>query len=97
MKTIYETAEDIVTHKNVFTQYSLMANVTVSVNDDLKEKMSQHPEINWSEIARQAFKNKLDDLELMEQITSKSQLTEEDIEELSEKINRDAADRLIRE
>jgi len=74
-----------------------MANVTVSVDDDLKEKMSQHPEINWSEVARQAFKNKLDDLELMEQIASKSQLTEEDVEELSEKIDREAADQLIRE
>lgn len=74
-----------------------MPNVTVSVDDDLKEKMSQHPEINWSEVARQAFQKKLKDLELMEQIASESQLTEEDVEELSEKIDSDAADRLIRE
>lgn len=74
-----------------------MPNVTVSVDDDLKEKMNQHPEINWSEVARQAFQEKLEDLELMEQIASESQLTEEDVEELSEKIDRDAAERLIRE
>lgn len=74
-----------------------MPNVTVSVDNDLKEKMNQHQEINWSEVARQAFQEKLEDLELMEQIASESQLTEEDVEELSEKIDKDAADRLISE
>jgi metal-responsive CopG/Arc/MetJ family transcriptional regulator len=74
-----------------------MANITVSVDDNLKQQMDRHPEINWSEVARQAFQEKLEDLELMEKIASKSQLTEEDVEELSEKIDEDVADRLVRE
>jgi len=74
-----------------------MANITVSVDDDLKQAMDRHPEINWSEVARQAFQEKLEELELMEKIASKSQLTEEDVEELSEKINEDVAERLVRE
>jgi hypothetical protein len=74
-----------------------MANITVSVDDDLKQAMDRHPEINWREVARQAFQEKLEDLELMEKIASKSQLTEEDVEELSEKIDEDVADRLVRE
>jgi pterin-4a-carbinolamine dehydratase len=65
-----------------------MANVTVSVGSDLKEKMDHHPEINWSEVARQAIEQKIEDLEVMDEISSMSELTEEDIAEISEKINR---------
>jgi predicted CopG family antitoxin len=66
----------------------------VSVGDDLKSKMDRHPEINWSEVARQAINQKIEDLELMDEIASKSQLTEEEVEELSKKINQDAAERI---
>lgn len=85
------------TFLTVYAQFARMANITVSVDDDLKREMDRHPEINWSEVARQAFQEKLEDLELMEKIASKSQLTEEDVEELSEKINEDVAERLVRE
>ena len=74
-----------------------MPNITVSVDDDLKQKMEKHPEINWSEVARQAFQEKLEDLELMERIASESGLTEEDVEELSRKIDENVADQLIHE
>ena len=33
-----------------------MANVTVSVPEDLKKRMEQMRAMNWSEVARQAFK-----------------------------------------
>jgi len=59
--------------------------------------MDKHPEINWSEIARQAFQEKLEDLELMKKISSNSELTEEDVEELSQKIDQNVADQLIHE
>jgi len=72
-----------------------MANITVSVNDDLKDMMDKHPEINWSEVARQSFKEKLEDLELMDKLTSKSELTEEDVEEISKKIDGKVAERLV--
>jgi len=74
-----------------------MSNITVSVDDSLKQKMDKHPEINWSEIARQAFQEKLEDLELMKKISSNSELTEEDVEELSQKIDQNVADQLIHE
>ncbi len=32
-----------------------MANVTVTVPEDLKKKMGKVPDVNWSEVARQAF------------------------------------------
>jgi predicted CopG family antitoxin len=71
-----------------------MANVTVSVDENLKDKMDLHPEINWSEVARQAIKKKINDLEVMDEIASKSELSEADIEELSRKINSDANEKL---
>ena len=32
-----------------------MANVTVAVPEELKKKMKHVPDVNWSEVARQAF------------------------------------------
>jgi hypothetical protein len=33
-----------------------MPNVTIRVPDDLKEEMDDHPEINWSEVARRSMR-----------------------------------------
>lgn len=77
-----------------------MANVTVSVDNDLKARMDDHPEINWSQVARDAFEEKLVDLEtieklkdfeLMDEIASKSELTDDDVEEIAERIDREMA------
>ena len=69
-----------------------MPNVTVSVDDALKDQMDDHPEINWSEVARQAIREKIHDLEVMEQLVEGSELTEEDIDELAAKIDRAATE-----
>lgn len=71
-----------------------MPTVTVNVDEELKEQMEGHPAINWSEVARNAFEEKLTDLEMMEQLTSDSELTEEDVEELAELIDTNVAQRL---
>lgn len=36
-----------------------MANVTISVPEELKKKMGQAKTVNWSEVAREAFEDKL--------------------------------------
>ena len=59
-----------------------MPNVTIRVPDDLKEEMDDHPEINWSEVARRSMREYLRKLRVAEEIVSESQLTEEDAEEL---------------
>jgi hypothetical protein len=71
-----------------------MPTVTVNVNDDLKDQMESHPEINWSEIAQSAFEEKVEDLEMMERPSSESELTEEDIDELAELNDSTVAKRL---
>ena len=75
------------------TELCVMPNVTVSVDDSLKEQMDDHPEINWSEVARQAIREKIHDLEIMEQLVEGSDLTEEEVDELAAQIDRAATER----
>lgn len=63
-----------------------MSNMTLAIPEDLHERMMQHPEFKWSEIARQAFEKKITEAELVGKILSKSELTEEDAEEIGHKI-----------
>ena len=65
-----------------------MVNVTLSIPEDLKKTMDKHPEMNWSEVARQAFKERLSQLELLDALASKSKLTEKDALELGRKIKK---------
>lgn len=48
------------------------------------------PEINWSEVTRQAIREKIERLELMDELVADSELTDEDVEELARKINQSA-------
>ena len=67
-----------------------MPTITVNVDDDLKERMEKHPEINWSEVTRQAIRSKIEKLELMDELTADSELTDEDVDEIAAKINESA-------
>jgi len=53
--------------------------------------MDKHKIINWSAVAREAIESKINDLELLEEITSKSKLTKKDVKEISNKIKTNAA------
>lgn len=48
--------------------------------------MERHPEINWSEVTRLAFQEKIETLEVMDKLTSESELTESDVQEIAAKI-----------
>jgi ribosomal protein L15 len=74
-----------------------MPTITVNVDDDLKERMEKHPEINWSEVTRQAIRNKIEKLELMDELTVDSELTDEDVDEIAAKINESARKRIEEE
>jgi len=60
--------------------------MTLSIPEELHKKMKQMSDIRWSEIARRAIEQRINDLETMNKITSKSRFTKKDIEELSKKI-----------
>ena len=74
-----------------------MANITLSVPDDLHKKMKHFNEIRWSEIARKAIEERVRTLEQIEQIASKSKLSESDILEFSKKLKSFANKRFAHE
>jgi len=65
-----------------------MVNVTLSIPDDLKQRMDLFAEINWSAVAREAFKQKIADLEFLREFKSQSELTERDALRLGGKVNK---------
>lgn len=70
-----------------------MVSITLSVPEELKTEMDTHPEMNWSEIARQAIKEKITILKKMDLLLSKSKLTEKDALEIGKKVNKAVAKR----
>lgn len=56
-----------------------MPNITISISADLKKRMSQHEDINWSAVARQAIELKTAKLSAMDIMLADSNLTEQDI------------------
>ena len=71
-----------------------MPSITVNVNGDLKDRMEKHPEINWSEVTRQAIQEKIETLEVMDELTSDSEFTESDVAEIADKINKRERERV---
>ena len=72
-----------------------MVSITLAVPAELKTEMDRHPEMNWSEIARQAIREKLTLLKKMDILLSKSKLTENDTLELGRKVNKVVAKKII--
>jgi len=70
-----------------------MGSLSVSIPDELRDRMEQIDEINWSAVARKAFEEKIGQVEFLKTISAKSKLTEKDAEELSRKINKSMAEK----
>lgn len=70
-----------------------MVNITLSVPEELKKKMDEFPEINWSAVAREAIWEKASQLSILKSIAAKSKMTEKDALELGRKINKAVAKR----
>lgn len=66
--------------------------MTIRIPEDLKEEVNKHEEINWSEVARQSMWKYLHRLEIAENIASESELSKEEVKELSEKVKHDIAE-----
>jgi len=62
--------------------------------EDLKKEMEKSREINWSEVAREAIRKKVVQLKILNAISSKSNMTEKDADELTKKINESLRKRL---
>jgi len=73
-----------------------MTTMTLAVADEMKQKMNSFPEINWSEVARQAFSQKLEDLEFLRKFKAKSKLTEADAMRLGAEVSKAVSQKLRR-
>ena len=71
-----------------------MANLTLAIPDNLHKKMRQHPEIRWSEVVRMGIQKKIEDLEFMEKLTSRSRMTAKEALEVSGIIDEGVAGKL---
>lgn len=71
-----------------------MVTITLAVPQELKQKMESFPEMNWSEVARQAFKQKISDLQFLRKFKAKSKLTEADALKFGKKVSKSASSRL---
>jgi len=65
-----------------------MTELKLKIPETLYEKMKKHPEIKWDSIAQSALKRYIEQIEMTEDLTSKSKLTLDDVEEISNEITR---------
>jgi heme oxygenase len=74
-----------------------MANMTLSIPDDVHKQMRSFPEISWSEVARQAIAKRIEReaefRKLLKQAKEEEELPEE-LRELGRRINKVASDHL---
>ena len=71
-----------------------MATLTLAVPEEMKSKMDSFPEMNWSEVARQAFMQKIEDMEFLRKFKEKSRLTENDALRLGKEVSREVSSKL---
>ena len=74
-----------------------MATITLAVPDDLKVEMEAFKEINWSEVARSAIREKISQLSLLNSIINKSKMTENDAAAIGKSINKSMHERFKKE
>ena len=65
-----------------------MTELKLNIPETLYEKMKKHPEIKWDSIAQSALKRYLEKIEMTEDLTSKSKLTLDDVEEISNEVTK---------
>ncbi len=70
---------------------TMASKFTFEMPDELRAKMDAHPEVNWSEVLRQAVHRHADTLELAQRI--QREMEDPDVRELAEEITRRAARR----
>ncbi len=63
-------------------------NMTVTIEDPLWERMKNHNEIRWSAVMKEAAKEKLKALEVLENLFKKPHLSEKEIEEFAVKLGK---------
>jgi len=72
-----------------------MGNITLSIPDVVHKQMKHFSEVKWSEIARKAIIEKLELLQMAEELAQKSKLTQDDVKKFNKKIKASASKRFL--
>jgi len=51
-----------------------MATLTVSIPDELKKRMDEHPEVNWSAFLKERFAMKVEQLRKFEELVNNGEI-----------------------
>lgn len=70
-----------------------MASFSLRLPKDLHEQMKKFPKIDWKHIAESAIRQTIEDLLFMNNFIADSEITENDVKELAEKVNTQVAKR----
>jgi len=73
-----------------------MANITLSIPEDLKKQMENFPEINWSEVARTSIRKKLVNLNFLKGFRLDSEITLKDALKLGNEVSELLSKRYLR-
>ena len=74
-----------------------MPNMTLAIPEELHKIVKKHSEIKWSEIARRAMWDQAGKIEILDKLTSKSNLSKKDIIEIEQKVKEGLLERYLDE
>jgi len=63
-------------------------NMTVTIDDPLWDEMKKHYDIRWSAIMKEAVKNKLEALSVLNKLMNSNKLSEKEINEFAVKLGK---------
>ena len=66
-----------------------MPNITLQIPTEIKEILSKHPEIKWERIVTDSLWNYAKKIRLIDKLTSKSKLSDRDVDRLDRTIKAD--------
>jgi len=72
-----------------------MAELRIDIPEDLKRKMERF-RIDWSQAIRKMIEREIQNIEKLEEIVSRSQMTEKDVFKLSERVSKSVAEKFRR-
>ncbi len=73
-----------------------MAEIVVKIPEELEQEMKLFPEIKWNLLVRRFLRSELGRMLELREIVSKSEFTEDDVKELSTKIDTSLSERFLK-
>ena len=73
-----------------------MPNMTLALDEETAREIKAHPDIRWSEVAREAIRRKLRELHALDAAFARSKLSKDDVKRLARRANENLLKRFAR-